>query len=247
MKMRINRYLAECGVGSRRQCDEIILSGKVFINGKAAQVGNSVDSEKDEVIYQEKRLLPVLEKRYFAYHKPKGTIVSRSDEKGRPTIYDALKKLNVENCETLKYVGRLDFNSEGLLLLTDDGDLAFALTHPKFEVKKVYFVKIAGELSEEEMKIPVEKGVVSEGETLKAAALRFKFFDGRHFCYEMDLCEGKNRHVRRIFEAFGEKVIQLKRLSFANVKLGSLPYGEIKELSQAEIDGLRQVQLSKKI
>jgi 23S rRNA pseudouridine2605 synthase len=210
-----------------------------LINGETAQVGAQVDGECDEVLLDGKKILPVLGKRYYAYHKSKGTIVSRSDENGRATIYDALKKLNVENCENLKYVGRLDFNSEGLLLLTNDGDLAFSLTHPKFQVKKVYFVKIGRELGNAEMKKVVETGVMSEGENLKAAAIRFKFRDGDKFCYETDLLEGKNRQVRRIFEALGERVIQLKRLSFANVKLGDLPYGKIRELSPAEIEGLK--------
>jgi len=239
MKIRINRYLAECGVGSRRQCDEVILSGKVLINGEVAQIGAQVDKDTDEILLDGKKILSDLQKRYYAYHKTKGAIVSRSDENGRATIYDALKKLNVENYEALKYVGRLDFNSEGLLLLTNDGDLAFTLTHPKFQVKKVYFVKIGRELGIAEMKKIVETGVVSEGENLKAAAVRFKFRDGDKFCYEMDLCEGKNRQVRRIFEALGEKVIQLKRLSFASVKLGDLPYGKIRELSQAEVEALK--------
>jgi 23S rRNA pseudouridine2605 synthase len=238
-KIRINKYLAECGAGSRRQCDELIAQGKVIVNGEKAQIGLQVDKEKDKIFVDGKEISHTFQKRYFLYYKPKQTIVSRSDENGRATIYDALKKLKIENCETLKYVGRLDFNSEGLLLLTNDGDLAFVLTHPKFHVKKVYFVKVKRELSKTEMKNIVEKGVVSDGEILKAGAVRFKYLDGENFCYEMDLYEGKNRQVRRIFEALGEEVIQLKRLQFATLKLNDLGYGKIRELSQKEIDALK--------
>ncbi|MCL1946175.1 MAG: rRNA pseudouridine synthase [Chitinivibrionia bacterium] len=238
--LRINKYLAECGVGSRRQCDELIALGVVFVNGEKAQIGLKIDKEKDKILVDGKEISHSFQKRYYLYHKTKGTIVSRSDENGRATIYDALKKLKVENCENLKYVGRLDFNSEGLLLLTNDGDLAFALTHPKFHVKKVYFVKIKRELSQAEMKKIVEIGVASQGEILKAGAIRFKYKDGENFCYEMDLYEGKNRQVRRIFEALGEEVIQLKRLQFATLKLNDLSYGKIRELSQKEVEELKK-------
>jgi 23S rRNA pseudouridine2605 synthase len=217
------------------------LSGRVEVNGETAQIGTRIDEKKDKVLLDGKEIALISQERYFLYHKPKGTIVSRSDENGRATIYDALRKLKIEDCENLKYVGRLDFNSEGLLLLTNDGELAYTLTHPKFHVKKVYFVKIGRELSIGETRNIVEKGFESEGEILKAAALRFKFRDGDNFCYEVDLYEGKNRQVRRIFEAIGENVIQLKRLQFACVKLGDLPYGKIRELSRQEIDNLKSI------
>ena len=238
-KIRINRYLAECGVGSRRKCDEIILRGNVLVNGEKAQTGTQIDKENDKVSIDGKEVFHISQKRYYLYHKPKGTIVSRSDENGRITIYDALKELGVENCENLKYVGRLDLASEGALLLTNDGDLAFALTHPKFHVKKVYFVKTGRELSQAEMEKIVEEGVMSQGEILKAGAIRFKYRDNGDFCYEMDLYEGKNRHVRRILEALGERVIQLKRLQFAGIKLDNLGCGKIRELSQNEVELLK--------
>jgi len=244
--VRINKYLAECGAGSRRQCDELILSGKVLINGEAAQIGAQINEEKDVISIDGKEVSRVSQKRYFAYHKPKGVIVSRNDENGRATIYDALRKLNVENCENLKYVGRLDFNSEGLLLMTNDGDLAFALTHPKFRIKKVYFVKIDRELRNEEIRKIVEKGVEESSEILKADALTFKYQDGKNFCYEVDLHEGKNRHIRRIFEVIGAAVIQLKRLQFAAVKLGGLDYGKIRELQRKEIEELKSYSIKNK-
>ncbi|MDR0303268.1 MAG: rRNA pseudouridine synthase [Chitinispirillales bacterium] len=242
--IRINKYLAQCGAGSRRRCDEIILAQKVFINGEAALIGSQVNEEKDTVTIDGKEVFPISQKRYFAYHKPKGVIVSRSDENGRATIYDALKKLKISNCENLKYVGRLDFNSEGLLLLTNDGDLAFALTHPKFCIKKVYFVKTDRELLDDEIRKVIGRGVEENGEILKADALRFKYRDSESFCYEVDLHEGKNRQVRRIFEALGATVLQLKRLQFASVKLGNLDYGKIRELPQKEIERLKGVQNS---
>jgi 23S rRNA pseudouridine2605 synthase len=238
--IRLNKYLAGCAVGSRRQCDELIMSGKVFVNGSPAQIGTQIDKENDNVTINGESVSFISQKRYFAYHKPKGVIVSRSDENGRATVYDALRKMEIENCENLKYVGRLDFNSEGLLLLTNDGDLTFALTHPKFHIKKVYFVKIAKELNEGEMKNMVENGVESEGEVLKAGAIRYKYQDGENFCYEVDLYEGKNRQVRRIFEALGEQIIQLKRLQFAGIKLANLNCGKIRELSPEEIDMLKR-------
>lgn len=237
-KIRINKYLAECGLGSRRQCDEIIATGRVLINGKKAEAGMQVDSS-DEILLDNKEVQHISQKRYYLYNKPKGAIVSRSDENGRATIYDYLKNSGIENLENLKYVGRLDLASEGALLLTNDGDLAFSLTHPRFQIKKVYFVKIDRELSAEEMHKIVENGVFSDGDLLRAGAIRFKFEDDGKFCYELDLYEGKNRQVRRIFEALGEHIIQLKRLQFATIKLNDLGNGKIRELSQKEIDGLK--------
>jgi len=238
MKIRINKYLAECGLGSRRQCDEIIAAGRVSVNGKKAEAGSQV-GEGDKILLDGKEVQHISQKRYYLYNKPKGAIVSRADENGRATIYDYLKDSGIENLESLKYVGRLDLASEGALLLTNDGDLAFSLTHPKFQIKKVYFVKISRELSETEMRKVVENGVFSDGDLLRAGAIRFKFEDNGKFCYEMDLYEGKNRQVRRIFEALGEPVIQLKRLQFATIKLNDLESGKIRELSQKEIDGLK--------
>ena len=125
-------------------------------------------------------------------------------------------------------------------MLTNDGDLAFTLTHPKFRIKKVYFVKTDRELRGEEIRKVIETGVEEGGEVLKADALTFKYMDGKCFCYEVDLHEGKNRHIRRIFEALGASVIQLKRLQFAAVKLGGLDYGKIRELQQKEIEELKR-------
>ena len=238
MKTRINKYLAECGLGSRRQCDEIIAAGRVSVNGKRAEPGTQV-CDGDKILLDGKEVQHISQKRYYLYNKPKGAVVSRIDENGRATIYDYLKNSGIENLENLKYVGRLDLASEGALLLTNDGDLAFSLTHPKFQIKKVYFVKIGRELSEAEMRKVVENGVFSDGDLLRAGAIRFKFEDNGKFCYEMDLYEGKNRQVRRIFEALGEQVIQLKRLQFATIKLNDLESGKIRELSQKEIDGLK--------
>lgn len=236
-KMRINKFLSQANHGSRRQCDGLIREGVVTVNGVVAEMGMTVDPDNDVVMIHGQQALQQTEKRYYVYHKARGTIVTCRDEQGRKTIYDALQEAGLEHVEQLKYVGRLDRDSEGVLLLTNDGSLVHAVTHPRFHIKKVYQVKVAKALSESDCEKLVVHGVESEGVILHAGALRYKGEENREHWYEVDLYEGKNRQIRRLFSAVGHEVLRLRRIQFANIKIRSLPLGAFRPLEEREVTG----------
>jgi pseudouridine synthase len=241
-RVRLNKYLAQCGLGSRRHCDELIAAGRIHVNGqKVTELGTKIDPTKDAVQCGGKALEAVRQHEYYAYYKPKGSLVTRSDPEGRPTIYDDLKALGFD-AQHLVYVGRLDWNSEGLLLLTNDGNLVHALTHPRFHIKKVYRVRTNRPMQSEDVQRMVGEGVESEGDILhageirKADALDAKARD-EHW-YEVDLFEGRNRQIRRMFEGLGYEIVRLKRIQFGSVKITGLGRGEIRPLTDREKSGL---------
>jgi 23S rRNA pseudouridine2605 synthase len=239
--VRLNKFLAQCGLGSRRKADELIKSGKIYVNGsRVTELGNRIVPGKDKVEYWGKEIKRFHPLEYFAYYKPRNVMVTRMDPQGRETIYDALKNKGM-NVEHLNYVGRLDFSSEGLLLLTNDGDLIHALTHPRFQIKKVYRVKIDRPLSDKDRQMLIE-GVESNGQILHAREIREiseMTAQRKQFWYELDLYEGKNRQIRRMFEALGIMVGRLRRIQFGSVKLGEMKPGEIRLLSEREISSLK--------
>jgi 23S rRNA pseudouridine2605 synthase len=241
IEIRLNRFLAQCGVGSRRKADELILTGNVFVNEvKVTELGMKVRPGVDKVEYHGKVVKQVHAHEYLAYFKPRNVVVTKFDPEGRDTVYDALKKNGYE-LEHLNYVGRLDYGSEGLLLLTNDGDLIHALTHPRFQVKKVYRVKIDQQLSSEEINKLID-GIESEGQVLHAGAVRDVTVpspDRVQYWYEIDLFEGKNRQIRRMFEALNIQVGRLRRIQFGSVKLEEMVAGEIRQLSEREILSLK--------
>jgi 23S rRNA pseudouridine2605 synthase len=240
-EIRLNRFLAQCGLGSRRTCDTFITNGNISVNGKVVtQLGTKIDAVKDTVTCSGKTVKAVEKMEYLAYHKSRGTIVTLHDPEGRETIYDALKK-NGFVADHLKYIGRLDRNSEGLLLLTNDGSLIHALTHPRFQIKKVYRVKVASRLTSADVKQMVRDGVASDGHVLSAGAIRALPLQSVEsgFWYEIDLYEGKNRHIRRMFEALGYEIVRLKRTQYSVIKLGQLQRGEYRLLEEREIKALR--------
>jgi 23S rRNA pseudouridine2605 synthase len=235
--IRINRYLAQCGLGSRRKCDELVRSGHIFINGeKVTELGAKV-SPKDKVEYKGKALRPVKKLEYWAYYKPREIMVTSDDPQGRTTIYDVLRRDGLD-AGLLKYVGRLDYLSEGLLLLTNDGDLIHSLTHPRFRIKKVYLVKTAAALEKRDEAKLVD-GVESQGALLRAAAVNPVDVKLDQNWYEVTLFEGKNRQIRRMFEGIGHEVRKLRRIAFGSVKLGEMKTGEFRELTLREIRGLK--------
>ncbi len=236
-QIRLNKYLAQCGLGSRRQCDQFLDDGLVRVNGEIVGLGTRVNGT-EEITFRGRPVDAQKEKEYFLYHKPRGPICTARDTHGRETIYDALKEVGLD-APYLKYVGRLDRDSEGALILTNDGDMVHAVTHPKFHIKKVYLVQVAEEISSEKLTLIVDRGVESEGEILKVGAVRFKQEDKGSFWYEVDLYEGKNRQVRRVFSAIGHEVKRLVRTQFANIKLRDLKCGEIRSLEEREIKGLQ--------
>ena len=203
-QMRINKYLAQCGLGARRKCDELVESGHIFVNGeKVTELGAKVDPDADRVEYKGKLLRPVRKLEYYAYCKPRGVMVTNSDPEGRPTIYEELRRSGLD-ANLLKYVGRLDYLSEGLLLLTNDGGLIHALTHPRFQIKKVYIIRTERPLSTGEI-AKLKEGIESEGQLLRAASVSpVNIKEAQHW-YEIARMEGKNRQIRRMLEGIATR------------------------------------------
>lgn len=236
--IRINKFLAQCGVGSRRECDKKIAAGHISVNGTVTtELGLKIDPEKDEILFDGENVEQVNKKYYIAYHKRPGTVATKSDPEKRETVFDALQKQGL-NASLLNYIGRLDMFSEGLLLFTNDGELIHALTHPKFHIKKVYLIKTDTELTETDIRKMVDDGIEDDGQILRAGAIRRKN-DLKGNWVEVDLFEGKNRQIRRMFSALGYTILKLKRIQFGGVKLRDLPAGKYRELEEREIKNLK--------
>jgi 23S rRNA pseudouridine2605 synthase len=233
MEIRLQKFLADAGVASRRASEQIILAGRVTINGKVVkELGTKVNPDKDHVSVDGRALKPK-RKLYLAVHKPKGYICSRNDPEGRPSV-DELLPLEWNN---LYSVGRLDFNSEGLIFYTNDGDFALKLTHPRYGVRKKYRVTLTGQVTPE-IAANLTKGVMHEGDLLKAEQVRILRAAQGHSLVELTLREGKNREVRRLFETQALTVDKLQRTQIGPIKLGELPKGKWRALTGAEIKSL---------
>lgn len=235
--MRLQKYLADCGVASRRKCEEYISQGLVRVNGETVtQMGFIVDPERDNVTYKGKKISVQKNKVYLMLNKPAGYVSTCSDDKGRLTVMDLVGDIK----ERLYPVGRLDFISEGLLLLTNDGELANVLTHPRHSVEKKYLAVINSGITDEEIK-KLETGVMLDGyKTNKAVFKVMKKEDVRTeiLCV---ITEGKNRQLRRMFEAVGKEVVYLKRVGIGEIKLGNLKKGQYRRLSADEIVYLNKI------
>ena len=230
--VRINKFLAECGVASRRAAEELILAGKVKINGKTAVLGDKLVPGKAKVEVAGKRVaLKPRNHIYIMLNKPRGYVTTMSDEKGRKCVADLVKDVKGR----IFPIGRLDMLSEGLLLFTDDGDFANRLTHPRFHIGKTYKVVIKGELSEENQKAFAE-GVELDGEKTAPAEVSVSPpKDGRQTVH-LKIFEGKNREIRRMCEALGVEVLRLKRERIGNLSLGLLPCGKYRYLSEKDVN-----------
>ncbi len=232
-KQRLQRWLAAAGFGSRRQCEEIIESGRVEVDGTiVTKLGMTVDPSVnkvrvDDIELKQQKLV------YYAVNKPVGFVTTNADPQGRSRVVDL-----VPNSERVFPVGRLDRNSEGLLLLTNDGDLAQQLTHPKFGVRKVYRVTVAGKVDGETMK-QMRRGIfIAEGRVRVEGA---KILKSRSRSTELEIVlrEGKNREIRRILARLGHKVQHLRRIAVGPLRLGDLPAGAYRPLTRAEIQKLK--------
>jgi len=232
--MRINKFIAACGVASRRKAEEFVLNGDVKVNGVVVTELSFDVKETDKVLLKNVEINVMGKKDYVMLHKPKGYITACSDDKGRKTVLDLMP----DNFKHLKPVGRLDYDSEGLLLLTNDGELAYALTHPSHEVPKKYIVRIEGQIKESELAC-LRKGVVIDGERLASCKAVPILFDGKDTKIEITIKEGKNRQIRKMFEAIGKIVVFLKRVSIGELELGNINRGGHRELTIAEIEYLR--------
>lgn len=234
--MRINKYIASCGICSRRKAEEFIKNGDVKINDEIVTNLSFDVAESDKV--QLKGVLINLPNKndYYMLHKPKGYITACSDDRGRRVVIDLLP----ENLKHLKPVGRLDYDSEGLLILTNDGELAFNLTHPSHGVPKKYLVKIEGQIVESELAV-IRKGVVIDGERLSPCKAVPILFDGKLTKLEITITEGRNREIRKMFEAIGKIVVFLKRTKIGDLDLGNLNRGAIRELTIEEVQYLKSL------
>ena len=229
--------MASCGVASRRKSEELIFEGRVTVNGKTVEEpGLQIDPEKDEIRVGKKRISTPEKKVYIMLNKPVGCVSTCEDDRGRMTVLDCIKGVDAR----IYPVGRLDFTTEGMLLLTNDGELAYRLTHPKNEVNKRYLVIINSALSPEEVK-KLERGVFIEGG--KTAPAKIKVLKTQPDRTELTIIihEGRNRQVRRMFEAIEKEVVFLKRISIGDLNLGELKKGEYRFLTDEEITYLKQL------
>ena len=234
--MRLQKYMALCGVAARRKCEEIIASGRVSVNGQiVTEMGTQVE-EGDVVLLDGQAITPEEEKRYILYHKPAGEVTTVSDEKGRETVMDRFRDFPVR----LYPVGRLDYDSEGLLLLTNDGELAQRLTHPSCEVDKVYLARVTGNPGNEAIE-RLRRGVYMEGDERRTypAGVRVVRDTALYSDILVTIHEGRNRQVRRMFDAVGHRVLLLRRVRFGPLELGALRRGEWRELTEDEVARLK--------
>lgn len=228
--MRINKFLAEHGLASRRHADKMIEEGRVKINGTLATLG--ADVQDGDVVEVDNTVVETLEKKeeYYIMNKPKGVICTVSDDRGRKTVMDLLPP----NVGRVFPVGRLDYETEGLLLLTNDGDLAFRLTHPTSEIPKTYMAKIEGTLTEKDLN-PIRSGVELDGVLTKKCKAHIVETNKAYTKVHITITEGRNRQVRRMFESIGKNVEFLKRVSIGQLKLAGLDRGKIRALTENEI------------
>ena len=229
--------MAEAGVASRRKSEELIIEGVVTVNGKVVEeLGMQVDQENDDIRVRRKKISAPEKKIYIMFNKPLGCVSTCQDDRGRRTVLDYMPDIK----ERIYPVGRLDFTTEGMLLLTNDGELAYRLTHPKHEVNKRYVVIVEGEVTGDDVK-KLEKGVFIEGG--KTAPARVKLLKVTPERSELTIIihEGRNRQVRRMFEAIEKNVVFLKRISIGSMNLGDLKRGEYRHLTDAEVAYLKQL------
>ncbi len=234
--MRINKFLAEQGVASRRGSDEIIAAGRVTINGKVARAGDDVTGA-DTVMLDGKELSHKVKYEYYLLNKPKGYLCTVSDDKGRKTVMDLLPA----GAGRVFPVGRLDYDTEGVLILTNDGDLAYRLTAPQSEIAKTYLVRVEGSVTDVQLNrlragVEIERGVVTKKCRITVVETNKKFTKLR-----VVLTEGKNREIRKMFEVIGKEVAFLKRLKIGELTLTGLDRGAVRKLSQEEVFYLKNL------
>ncbi len=235
--MRLQKYLALCGVASRRNAEKMILEGRVSVNGiPVTEMGFKVDELQDTVLVDGRQISVQEEKHYIAYNKPLGEVTTVSDPEGRATVMDKFRDYPVR----LYPVGRLDYDSEGLLLLTNDGDMMNHVLHPSHEVSKVYLTKVSNQVTEEEIRA-LRHGVMIDGRLTSPASVRLIRYETFDTVLLISIHEGRNRQVRKMIAATGHQVVSLKRVAFGPVSLGELPSGKWRRLTDEEIRRLKEI------
>lgn len=234
--VKIQKYFSDCAIMSRRAAEEEIKKGKVTVNGALATLGLRIDPEHDVVIYKGRKILPPKrEKTYVLLNKPRGIVTTLSDEKGRPTVLSLLNGLNTR----VYPIGRLDFNSDGLLLLSDDGDLTYKLTHPRHKIPKIYHVTVKSAVSEEQLK-KLSSALVIDGYKIQPVTTEIIKKEPSSTTLKMTLFEGRNRQIRKMCALCGLTVTRLTRVSIGTISLGNLPTGKWRYLTEAEIEYLKR-------
>jgi len=231
---RLQKVLAQAGVSSRRKAEELIVAGKVKVNGKVVTLlGTKVDPEKDKILVEGKPVTGLEKKVYVLLNKPTGYVTTVKDPEGRPTVVRLLKGIK----ERVYPVGRLDYETEGLLLLTNDGQLAFALTHPKHGVEKVYLAQVVGVPGPDQLG-KLRRGIrLADGITAPAKVRRLAIMEGNALL-ELKIHEGKNRQIRRMCESLGHPVMKLQRIALGSLTLEGVATGSYRRLSPQEISEL---------
>ncbi|WP_352400510.1 pseudouridine synthase [Anaerotignum sp.] len=236
MEERLQKFLAEAGVASRRKAEELIVAGKIKVNGKVVtELGTKIDPKKDEVFYLDKKISnKEVEMVYIMLHKPEGYVTTAKEQFGRPGVMDLVKDIDAR----IFPVGRLDYDTSGLLLLTNDGDLTYKLTHPKHDVDKTYVAKVYGTPDDMDLQ-KFRRGVVIDGRKTKPAKIQILEKGDRQSTVEIVIHEGRNRQVRKMCEAIKHPVAQLKRVATGELKMGDLPKGKFRHLTAKEVKYLK--------
>lgn len=229
--MRLNKYIASCGVTSRRGADTLVFDGRVSVNGSCIQTpGIDIDPAKDSVSVDGKAVIPAQQKVYIMLNKPRGVLCTCRDDRGRKTVLDLIS----DTKERLFPVGRLDYNTEGLILLTNDGDFAYRCTHPKHELKKTYRALVRGHLNEETLRA-LRDGILLDGQKTAESQINILKKHGDSTVLEITIHEGKNRQIRRMFNAVECEVEDLKRTWIGGLELGDLELGQWRYLSESDL------------
>lgn len=239
-RIRLQKYMSENGIASRRKSEEMILAGKVKVNGHIASLGDKVDPVRDKITVSGKRVVRNKNKMYIMLHKPRGYVTTMSDELGRKCVSELVEDAGIR----LFPVGRLDRNSEGLLLMTNDGDFANMLTHPSRHVNKVYRVTVREKVTDEQL-VKLCDGIMLDGRKTLPADVHIIDVGDNRTVLNFVITEGRNRQIRRMCEAVGLTVIRLKRTEIAGVKLGMLKQGSWRELNEKEMRHLTNISLNK--
>ncbi|NLM12662.1 MAG: rRNA pseudouridine synthase [Epulopiscium sp.] len=236
-EIRLQKYLADAGIASRRKAEEYILQGKVKVNGQiVTNLGTKVNPDRDIIFYNGKKVEIKKKKVYLMLNKPENYVTTVNDQFNRPTVIDLLHSVS----ERVYPVGRLDYNTSGLLLLTNDGDLTYKITHPKHHIDKIYLATVKGIPGEASLN-KLRRGVVIDDYKTAPAKAKIISTSSNSAILQITIHEGRNRQVRKMCEAIGHPVMSLKRIAIGDISLGDLPVGKFRSLTQKEIDYLKSL------